>query len=253
MIPDDTRIFNLCFVPRYFDDQETRIRHRLGQDAVPTLDSGRHLLYTCPVCRHPWYKAGRREYPRLTVEQLTHLGATLHADVTALYALPKALCPICSAIHLGGVFSVEDYPQRRGYRLLWESASLPRTMLMALIHRQEHGSLCTMLQQETDTLLAPASHVRSILAWLGTCSYPETRQTSTDEESQLLARHLSPHDRIEQMPRVWRGYSWHAVCSSLGGATLVSLMIAIPPCEAVPFAKLFMAWKALARAMRIVW
>lgn len=253
MIPDDTRIFNLCFVPRYFDDQETRIRDRLGQDAVPTLEGGRHLLYTCPVCRHPWYKAGRSEYPRLTAEQLTHLGATLHADVIALYALPKALCPICSAVHLGGVFSVEGYPQHHGYRLLWESASSPRMMLMALIHRQEHPSLCTILQQETDTLLAPASHVRSILAWLGACSYPETRQTATNEESQLLARHLSPHDRIEQMSRVWRGYSWHAVCSPLGGAALVSLMIAIPPCEAVPFAKLFMAWRSLARAMRIVW
>lgn len=253
MIPEDTRNFNPPFIPLYFDDHETRLRYRFGQDAVPTLDGGRHLLYTCPVCRHSWYKAGRREYPRLTAEQLAHLGATLHADVTALYALPKAMCPICSAIHLGGMFSVEAYPQRRGYRLLWESATSPYIMLMALIHRQEYVSLSALLQQKTDMLMTSASHVRSILTWLGTCSYPEARLAITDEESQLLARHLSPCDCIAPIPRVWRGYRWHAVCPPLGGTVLVSLAITIHPCETAPFAKLFMAWKALARAMRIVW
>ncbi|MGB8345717.1 MAG: hypothetical protein WCD86_12595 [Ktedonobacteraceae bacterium] len=253
MIPDDTRIFNSRFVPRYFDDQETRLHHQLGQDAVPTLEGGRHLLYTCPVCRRPWYKAGRREYPRLTAEQLAHLGAALHADVTATYTLPKALCPICSAVHLDGAFSIEAYPLRRGYHLLWESASPPRTMLVAMIHRWEHGSLPHLLQREPDTLAAPTCDARSILDWLAICSYPETRSAYSDEESQLLARRLSPCDRIGRIERVWRGYSWHDRCPPLGDAALVSLVVAVSPCEDAPFAKLLMAWKALARAMRIVW
>src|SRR6266700_2433119 len=75
MIPDNTYIFNQPVVPRNFDDFETRLRYRLGQDALLTLEGGRHLLYTCPVCQHPWYKAGRREYPRLTSEQLACLSS----------------------------------------------------------------------------------------------------------------------------------------------------------------------------------
>jgi len=252
MIPDNTWIFNSPVVPRNFDDQETRLHHRLGQDAVPTLEGGRHLLYACPACRRPWYKAGRREYPRLTAEQLAHLGAALHADVTALYTLPKTLCPICSAVHLGGAFSIEAYPPRNGYRLLWESASPPRALLVAMIHRWEYGSLPTLLQREPDTLAAPTCDARSILDWLATCSYPETRSAYSDEESQLLARRLSPCDRIERIARVWRGYAWHDTCPPLEGVALVSLAVAVYPCEAVPFAKLLMAWKALARAMRVV-
>ena len=253
MIPDDTRIFNLCCFPRYFDDQETRLRHRFGQDVVPTLDGGRHVLYTCPACRRPWYKAGRSEYPRLTVEQLAHLGAALHADVTTPYALPKALCPICSAIYLDGIFSIESYPQRSGYHLLWKSAAPPRTLLVAMIHRWKHGSLPHLLQRKPDMFPALLHNARPILEWLATCSYPETHPAYTDEESQLLGRRLSPCDRIERRARVWRGYGWHDTCPPLGGTALVSLAVAVHPCESAPFAKLLMAWKALARAMRVVW
>src|SRR5258706_224958 len=80
MIPDNTFIFNQPIVPRNFDDFETRLRYRLGQDALPTLEGGRHLLYTCPICQYSWYKAGGREYPRLTSKQLACLSSALHVD-----------------------------------------------------------------------------------------------------------------------------------------------------------------------------
>src|SRR5260370_15432060 len=54
MIPDDTKIFNTHLIPRNFDDHESRLRYRPGQDAEPTV-GGRHLLYTCPVCKQPWF------------------------------------------------------------------------------------------------------------------------------------------------------------------------------------------------------
>ena len=110
----DTRflpLFNCPIVPKHFDDTEARLRCLLRQDAVPTLAGGRHLLYVCPVCQRPFYIAGRRVYPRLTEEQLTHLGSTFHADVHALHLLPRSLCPICSTIYLDGLFTIEAYRQ----------------------------------------------------------------------------------------------------------------------------------------------
>jgi hypothetical protein len=81
----------------------------LQQDAVSALEAGRHLLAVCPICKHPWYKADRQEYPRLTPMQLAFLGAALQVDIQALYLLPRAICTICSALHLGGIFSAETY------------------------------------------------------------------------------------------------------------------------------------------------
>ena len=47
MIPDDTIIFNHCGALSNFDDHEARLRHLLQQDALPTLEDGRHLLLVC--------------------------------------------------------------------------------------------------------------------------------------------------------------------------------------------------------------
>ena len=112
-----TIIFNGYSALSNFDDHEVRLRHLLQQDAMPTLEDSRHLLSVCPVCKHPWYKAGRHEYPRLTLEQLAFLGATLHVDIHSLYLLPRAFCPICSAIYLGGMFSAQEYQQHEGLSL----------------------------------------------------------------------------------------------------------------------------------------
>jgi|SRR5260370_39426184 len=101
MIPDDTFDFNHHSALRIFDDHEARLRHLLRQDVMPTLNGG-HLLSVCQVCKQPWYKASRQEYPRLTPKQLAFLCAALHVDSNALHLLPRALCPICSTIYLGG-------------------------------------------------------------------------------------------------------------------------------------------------------
>jgi hypothetical protein len=82
MIPDNTFIFKQYGASRNFDDHAVRLRQLLQQDAMPMLESSGHLLADCPVCKHPWYKVGRQEYPRLTSQQLALLGATLHIDIT---------------------------------------------------------------------------------------------------------------------------------------------------------------------------
>ncbi len=252
MIPDDTTIFNGSGARRYFDDHEIRLRQVLGQDALPATGGGRHLLYDCPVCKHPWFKAGQLEYPRLTPEQLAHLGLVLHADIHALHQLPRALCPICSTVHLGGMFSVGGYPHHSGYHFLWESASPGRLRLQAMVCCSEEITLDALLQMSPDLLLEPRCTLRSVLAWLETCPFPETIQAYSEEQGQHLACRFPPGNVADTIAHHWQGYAWEAACPPLGGEVLVSLAVAVPPLAASLFSHLLMSWRALARAMRMV-
>ena len=63
MLPEESFNFNRFGRSGNFDHPEVRWPHLLQQDAVPALEAGRHLLAVCPICQHPWYKAGRQDYP----------------------------------------------------------------------------------------------------------------------------------------------------------------------------------------------
>jgi hypothetical protein len=263
MIPDSFPQFNCHSVPQHFDDAEARLRCHLQQDAVPTLAGGRHVLYVCPVCLHPFYAVGRRAYPRLTEEQLIHLGSTFHVDVHALHLLPRSLCPICSAIYLDGLFTIEAYRQDasrhgQGYHLLWESASPPYTTLVAMVYRAASQPLRTLLSLEPDTLLTPMREVRALLAWWEMRPCPATACVYSDEERHLLARRLPPtsglswHAETEE-PRIWCGYAWREAFPLASGETvLVSLAATVSPLTPAPLSHLLQAWRVLARAMRTV-
>src|SRR5581483_1070807 len=127
----------------HFDNQHLRFHHLQQQQVLPT---DRHLLAVCPICQRPWYKAGRGDYPRLTPEQLTFLGEAFGVDTQALYLLPRALCTICSTLHLGGVFSAEVYAHQMGYRFRWESVSSRRVQLLAMVCRSQELTLDTLVQ-----------------------------------------------------------------------------------------------------------
>jgi hypothetical protein len=246
MIPDDSFHCNPYGAPLRFDEHDARLRQLIQQEVTPAPGSGRHLLLVCPICRHPWYKGGRHEYPRLPPEQLAFLGAALHVDLDALYQLPRALCTICSALHLGGMFSAEVYPHSRGYRFLWESVSPRRIQMLAIVCRGKGLTLDTVVQMAPEPFAEPMSETRSVLAWLESCPFPETMQAFTDEHSEHLAR------RCPAGSGQWRGYAWETTCAPLGGDALVSLAVAIPTRTFPPFSSLRLGWTVLARAMRAV-
>jgi hypothetical protein len=257
MIPDDSFIFNRNFVARHFDDFEIRLQHTLGQDAAPTLAGGRHLLYACPVCKCPWYKAGRHEYTRLTSEQLAHLSAVFHVDFHIQYALPGKLCPICSTIYLGGIFSVEEYfsayaSQTNGFRMLWESASPPYASLLAIVYPSVCLPISEIVELEPDPLTSTIQDVHAVLQWLETRPCPNLARVFNEAESRLLTYHVPPENANHQEVRQWHGYAWKDICSPRASAVTIALAGATPQGEMVPCARLLTGWRFLARAMRVV-
>ena len=70
MIPEESFNFNRFRTSSNIDHPEVCRPPLLQQDAVSAMEASSHLLSLCPVCKHPWYKAGRQEYPRLTPAQL---------------------------------------------------------------------------------------------------------------------------------------------------------------------------------------
>ncbi len=253
MIPEESFNFNRFSPSGNFDHPEVRWPHLLQQDAVSAMEAGRHLLAVCPICQHPWYKAGRQEFPRLTPEQLVFLGALLQVDTQALYLLPRAICTMCSALHLGGMFSAETYPHHIGYRFLWECATPRRFQLLAMVCTVEELTLDALVQMIPVRFAEPVGdEMRSVLAWLETCSFPETIQTLSDEQSQYLARSFPPGNTIDGSLCQWRGYACETSCSLLGGRALVSLAVTTRHDALPPFESLRLGWQVLARAMRVV-
>lgn len=252
MIPEDSFNFNRLSPSGNFDHHEVRWAHVFQQSALTALDAGKHLLAVCPICKHPWYKADRHEYPRLTPVQLAFLGAALQVDIHALYLLPRAICTICSALHLGGMFSAEAYANRSGYRFLWESVSPRRIQLLAMICAVEEFTLDALVQMSPERFTESLSEFRSLLAWLETCPSPEAVQALSEEQSQHLARSFPPGNTGDGSLCQWRGYAWETVCPLLEGHTLVLLAVTTRSDALPPFASLRLGWQVLARAMRAV-
>lgn len=252
MLPEESFNFNGCSPSSNFDYPEVRWPHVLQQAAVPAVEVGRYLLAVCPICQHPWYKAGRQEYPRLTTAQLAFLGATLEVDVQALYLLPRTICPICSAFHLGGIFSAETYPHNGGYRFLWECASPRRTQLLAMVCCGKSLPLEAFLQMTSEMVAEPTGEMRSLLTWLETCPSPGTMHAFTDDQSQHLARSFPLGSPIDESICCWRGYAWETSCPLLGDRTLVSLAVTTRSNVLPPLSSLRLGWQVLSRAMRAV-
>lgn len=257
MIPDDFLQCNPCstHVPARFDDRAVRLRHLLAQDAPLDAGGGRHLLFVCPLCTRPWYKAGRSEYPRLSPEQLIFLSTALHVDLDALYLLPRAFCSICSSVCLGGMFSIEEcawYANRMGYRFLWESASPRRIQLVTLLCRSDGHTLDWLIQQPFDILTSSTREALAVLKWLETRPFPASLHVLSSEQCQRLAGRLPAISAPSGATLAWQGYYWQAVCPPLGGATRVVLAVALPLASPAPFVSLHASWTVLARAMRAV-
>lgn len=124
----------------WFDDHTSRAEHHiqksLRQIAPSTLDGGREILWRCPCCRKPWYQADHSSFfVCLSDEQLTSIGQRLRVDASLLFLLPTSICPICAAIHLGGMPRIEEYRNERGFWFTWKGINSPRLRLYCIIEK----------------------------------------------------------------------------------------------------------------------
>jgi hypothetical protein len=150
------------------------------------------------------------------------------------------------------VFSVEEYPQRRGYRFLWECASARYLRLQVLVYRRDRCTLNGLVPLSLEPLAREEKHVRSVLAWLETCPFPKAMRAWPEDQCQQSAYSSSPENMDLQRAYQWRGYVWDVFCPPLGGDALVSVAVAGGSGLLAPLPNLLLSWSILARVMRTV-
>src|SRR5260370_25900359 len=136
----------------YFDDHYARrdysLQQRLKQYAPATLDGGRAILWFCHWCQKPWYELGRTaSFVRLSKSQLAQVAQQLGAEVHITSLFSVSICPLCAALQLGGMPRIEEYPNRQGYRFMWERIQSPHVRFFCLLYASHNSPLQESLRQ----------------------------------------------------------------------------------------------------------
>jgi hypothetical protein len=240
-----------------FDDHYARREHylqqRLKQYAPVTLDGGRAMLWFCRLCLKPWYELGRTaSFVCLSKSQLAKVAQQLGAEVRTTSSLPVSICPLCAALHLGGMPRIEEYPDKQGYRLAWEAIMSRYTRLFCIVYKWNTSSISDLLREacstHCDVMTSPMEQVQSVLAWLKTLAEPGK------EEIALLTE--SVHDRMNrrdppQPGFSWCGYAWKARCPALG-EVLVAFGMTFPTSSICSPSLLVACWRQIAREIEEV-
>jgi hypothetical protein len=238
----------------YFDDLQVRREHalqqRLKQLAPTMLDGGRAILWYCHVCQKPWYELGRRaSFVCLSTSQLAEIAQQLCVEVCATYSLPSLICPLCASLHLGGMPTIEEYPDGQGFRFTWEARTSRKTRLFCIIYKWNKGSMTEMLRTvrsaPCDVLTAPQEQVRNVLAWLKTLAEPgkEEAVLLSENDMKRVYRLYAPAPGF-----AWCGYGWKRSCPLLG-QMLVTLGITFPDSSICSPSLLVACWRQIACAI----
>jgi hypothetical protein len=241
----------------YFDDHLIRREHflqqRLKQLAPTTLDGGRAILWYCHLCQKPWYEMGRTtSLVCLSTSQFAEIAQQMGVEMQALFSLPSSICPLCAALHLGGMPRIEEYSDGQGYRFTWETITSRKTRLFCLVYTWNVGSISDMLREACvapcDVLTASMEQVRSVLAWLKILTEPGK------EEAVLLTEHTMASMSQFDTPLpgfAWCGYGWKSSCPLLG-QILVALGITFPRSSICSPGLLVACWRQIAQEMEKV-
>ncbi len=241
----------------YFDDHHTRTEYRLQQRlkqlAPTTLDGGRAILWFCRLCQKPWYELGRTaSFVCLSETQVVEIAQQLGAEVRLVSSFPSSICPLCAAIHFGGMPRIEEYPNGQGYRFTWEGMQSPHARFFCLLYASNphflQESLIQACSTHGDIPTTPIEHMRSVLRWLKTLPDPGVHEITP------LPQSLHNHVNRLEPPKPgfsWCGYSWRASCPPLGHM-LVALGMTFPTWSICSSSLLVACWRQIAREMEKV-
>jgi len=240
----------------FFDDHHTRTEYHLQQClkqlAPTTLDGRRAILWFCRLCQKPWYELGRTaSFVCLSKTQVVEIAQQLGAEVRLVSSFPASICPLCAAIHLGGMPRIEEYPNGQGYRFTWEGMQSPHARFFCLLYVSNTNSLQESLRKACSTHgdipTTPIEHMRSVLRWLKTLPDPG------EYEITLLSQSLLDHVNRIEPPKPgfsWCGYSWLASCLPLG-PMLVALGMTFPTWSICSSSLLVACWRQIAQEMEM--
>ena len=217
----------------FFDDHYVRTDHylqqRLKQLAPATLVGGPAILWRCHLCQKPWYELGRTaSFVRLNETQLAEIAQQLGAEVRATSTFPVSICPLCAALHLGGMPGIEEYPNGQDYHLAWEAITSQHTRFFCIVYNWNISSIVDMLREAcaapSDVLTMPMEYVQSLLAWLKMLPDPGK------EETTMLIENV--RERVSRLDPPgtgfsWCGYAWKTSCPLLG-EVLIALGMTFP-------------------------
>ena len=236
----------------YFDDHQVKREHalqlRLKQLAPALLDGRRTILSYCHMFQKLWYEHGHRaSLVCLSTSQLYEIAQQPSAEVQATPSFPSAICPLCAALHLGGMPGIEEYPDGQGYRFTWEAITSRKTRLFCIIYRWNERSISNVLLEACaapcDVPAAPLEQVRSVLAWLKTLPDPEKEEVTMLSESTMdsMSQCNTPQPGFS-----WCGYGWKSSCPLLG-QVLVALGMTFPDSSMCSPSLLVACWRQIAR------
>jgi hypothetical protein len=260
ILPPFAEEFNEDFptIPQpYFDDHQVRKEHhlqqRLKQFAPPVLDGGRAILWFCRLCNKPWYEHGHRaSFVCLSTSQLAEITQQLGAVVHSLSSFPLSICPLCAALHLGGMPRIEEYPDGQGYRFTWDAITARHTRLFCIVYNWNMSSISDMLLKvcaaQCDVLTASIERVKDVLAWLKRLTEPGEEEVVllTGSAVNAVSRFETPAPGYS-----WCGYAWQTQCHSLGDVLLV-LGMTFPTSSICSLSLLVACWRQIAREIEEV-
>ena len=209
-----------------------RVLQLLGGQSAPVASSGtgRRVLYRCPTCQRVWLQDGARRQLEVSEREL----ALLVRDLSArLDVLPVEPCRLCVFRARTGVMEIDEYGSRdgdgRGFGLNWEAPEPVGAHLLATIVARSW--LLRQTRLAPDILTSP-TRLRAVLRWLTEASAFPLGMVLTEVESAELARSNPPGFGMEGTTDwQWKGGIFQLLCPSLRDEAIVSLAIALPPCE----------------------
>jgi hypothetical protein len=221
---------------------DNRTRIILHGQSAPQAGHGVRILWRCPSCERPWLQDARLPHGcmvRLNEPELTTIARDLQAS---LDDLPRATCRICTYA-AGGELSIDQYGEGEGFGVSWEGAE--GTHLLGTVFSRAWAE--RQREMPAAGIVTYPHGLRAVLGWLTTLPVMPNDAQIDPEHGALMALATPPgHGALGTEGWVWRGIICMLPCPPLGGASIVSLVEAMPP--AAPWSRgLFtLRWRALA-------
>lgn len=224
-------------------DFEERLRSLdlLGGQRAPLASDGVgvRLLHRCDNCQRIWLQDGKSAILDLQAEQIQRFAQELSAN---LDCLPHTMCRMCLWRKGGGSISIDEYDRGEGFGLCWEIPS-PLVIHATSAILSPEGALA--LESRPD-VLTQKEKLCAVLRSIKEAHPPDNMWFLDQAFIRMQAAEFRPgFGQTGTEHWQWQGWYFTLDCPPLGGSSLVTLMLALPPGETVSPNGAFRTWQSL--------